>query len=256
MNSNEFKGLSLDDAYTDEITTTTTTPISTNETIKNQLFSSIFQKPKNSTVRNTLLEISSAYLINPLLELWNKATAVTPPSSIPSQNSNQEFPMLEKIKQIDAESSAIVKNYSAATSSSTLNNILNKKMRAKLAFRNAFYKYSNIMSKGDNNNNNNENMSDDEISYSDDGVMVANPLGTSAASNLNGNDNIDFNANFPILVPRIDEANSDDNGDDEDSENENTNAEQAGIFVLEIFGTIVGLAWGTFSQIQNFFVKN
>lgn len=59
-------------------------------------------------------------------------------------------------------------------------------------------------------------------------------------NNANNIDNIANNHN-----------NNDDNDTNDDENANNIDAETVGIFLLEIIGTVAGLTWGAFSQIQN-----
>lgn len=288
----EFKGLSLDDDSGEEEEETTEQFASSKNptgiigiaTIPSKYFSSLlngislnklqnsFGAPQNN-ITNKIIATSTTYFINPLVNAWNVARK--------NLSLNSPNPISERIKQEDEFSNGNMNRYASLPyQSSNKNNVgvvddftsngnddqdvegddddssndENIKTRAKLAFRNAFYKYSNLMSKRYYNKTSTIEGGDGG-GEDDDGVTTDIPMGK---ANLN-NDTMEFNVDFPI--EKIDENSNgdseDDNiGDGDDDSGGNTDTGNVGIFVLEIFGTIAGLGWGAISQIQNIFTRN
>lgn len=182
---------------------------------------------------------TSATYINPLLNLWKTATM--------KLNSERDTTIQEQQQQYNK--SADIENYTY-TSSSPLQFDESIKMNvsnpSSLAFRYAFSKYLNFISKGYRHDDENKTISENS-ELSD--VLLGDV-------NLNNNNTMGVDVDFPI--ERIDKRNDrvEDNDDDESNENSNYDAGNFGIFILEIFGTIVGLTWGAFSQIQNLFTQS
>lgn len=247
-----------------------------------------------NNVTNGIVATSTTYFINPLVNAWNVATknlnlnSLNPISkrrieqteedefsngningyaSLPYQSSSNDNavaaatdPDFTSSKDDgtddgddDDDENAVVVLVDDSTNDGNI------KMRAKLAFGNAFYKYLNLMSKGYYNNKTDsfEGGSSGSSSNSSTGEI---PLGK---ANLN-NKTMEFNADFPIERIDVNDNDEDDGdgnngggvGDDNENTGGNTNAENVGIFVLEIFGTIAGLGWGAISQIQNIFTRD
>lgn len=141
--------------------------------------------------------------------------------------------------------------------------------RAALAFQNAFYKYSN---------NNGGRMDAEEVDSLETATPAVNNVGVGVAAatrlvddvlarSVNAvaqNDSgIDHNGNSSVTTtesPNIQIIQSHQSLAATQQSNGGmmapNPAESAGIYVLEIVGTVVGLTWGAFSQIQNWLNKN
>ncbi|XP_037039209.1 trigger factor-like [Bradysia coprophila] len=191
---------------------------------------------------------ATATYINPLLNVWKRATL--------QLNFRRNTTVLYQQKHNNDTISNIT--YPSPTLQQPTNESIGvtnlvSNPSSSLGFRYAFSKYLNLISKGYGDADENETIA--ELS---DGVP-------SGDVNLNNNNTMGVNAvAFPI--ERIDERNDDDddaddddiqaNDDNDDELNENGNDDNFGIFILEIFGTIAGLTWGAFSQLQNLFAQN
>lgn len=184
---------------------------------------------------------TSATYINPLLNIWKIATM--------KLNFERDTITLQEHqynKSTDSENDTDTSSPLQFNESIKTNLVSNP---SSLGLRYAFSKYLNLMSKGYGNDDENKTISE----YSE---LSGVPLGD---VNLNNNNTMGVDVDFPI--ERTDERNDNDDGiedndDDETNENSNYDAGNFGIFILEIFGTIAGLTWGAFSQIQNLFTQN
>ena len=257
----EFEGLTLDSDA--ELLPET---FSTEKQADKHILSSIFEPisvntlNKTSEYTNKLLSASKTYLINPLLDIWHTVarTSKTPLATTTTTDADEKKTEYYSNKWQEAKqtvnkaiddktkkSTDVSGNFDAYNNSDSAllpsanqtSKYNSHKIRAKLAFQNAFLKYSNLMSKMYTNNR------------SSDGG------GGGVEANLNA-DTVENVTNVEIVMDRIDEN---DNGEDSETETVGETVgevEDTGIFVLEIFGTIVGLAWGTISQIQSLFQRN
>lgn len=174
----------------------------------------------------------------------------------------------------------------------------NPKTRAKLAFQNAFYKYSNSVSNRNSNkmiqhSNTAPAAVDDDNGATNEArmsspVVEGIPLGNNDYLNAKTMDvavqvgnaagaSVANGAIRYLILRRIDERQQQqqhavDSDGDEDNVNDivdkigdssdgndtdaNANIETIGIFILEIIGSVAGLTWGAFSQIQNSLFAN
>lgn len=200
-----------------------------------------FNKLQNASdpeFRSKILATSATY-INPLLNLWKTATIKLNSerdTTIPQQHQQYN-------KSADIESDTYnTPSYPLQFNDSIKTNIVSNP--SSLAFRYAFSKYLNLISKG-------YRHDDENKTISENSKLSGVPLGD---VNLNNNNTMGVDVDFPI--ERIDERTDEDNDDDESNENSNYDAGNFGIFILEIFGTVIGLTWGAFSQLQNLFTQN
>lgn len=226
---------------------------------------------------NKIIGTSATY-INPLRNAWNRATmklnlvrdTTTTITESPADSGNNDAISNITSPPQPPNAENIQTNYQVSNSASS-----------SLGFGYAFSKYLNFMmpSKGYGNNGNDDDDNDDDdvdSSSDDENKTISERSELSddmpwGDANLNNNNTMGVvdGADFPI--ERIDEQtdneddNSEDSGDDDDNNdddddesNENGifDAGNFGIFILEIFGTIAGLTWGAFSQIQNLFTQN
>lgn len=206
---------------------------------------------------------ATATYINPLLDVWKRATLqlnFTRNTTVLHQPNNFTDSVNDTISNIHPSPTL----RQPANESNGITNLVSNPSLS-LGFRYAFSKYLNLISKGYGYNNTVENETMAELS---DGVPTGDV-------NLNNNNTMGMNGvDFPI--ERIDERKDDnddegdgiqgndndeeeedgDDDDDESDENGNFDASNFGIFILEIFGTIAGLTWGAFSQIQSLFAQN
>lgn len=213
-----------------------------------------FNKLRNASdpeYSSKIIGTSGTY-INPLLNIWKRAT----------MKLNFERDDTTTLQQHQYNKSTTSDSENVSNTTSPLQFTENIKTNlvsnpSSLGLRYAFSKYLNLMLKGYGNDDENKTIS--EYSELSGGV----PWGDDV--NLNNNNNtMGVDVDFPI--ERIDERKDDDgiedNDDDvdddsdESSENGNDDASNFGIFILEIFGTIAGLTWGAFSQLQNVFTQN
>lgn len=271
----EFEGLSLDDSADDEdddkpgsvdnVQPPKLFPFSLSRIDLNNLRGLTDAHRQN--IRNKIAT-SAARLINPLFHIWFAATkrnlnANNSPNPMSKQQqqlnddddavnirttftSTPTDEVASTAREEEIFNDALVQLTTTAPfnphQSSNDDDIENSTtIASELAYRNAFYKYSNLMSREYYKNV----KSDDTPSHT-----IVDDIPLAVAGNFNHVPMYhSANADFPI--ERIDDVTqADDNTSSGDNSNE---AENVGIFVLEIFGTIVGLGWGAFSQIQSFF---
>lgn len=269
----EFVGLSLDDSADDE---DDDKPVSVENVQPPKLFPFTLSRIDFNNLRGLTdahkqnirkkIATSAARLINPLFHIWFAATrrnlnannSTNPMSKLNDDDDAENVRTTLTSTPTDVVTSAaqteeifndaLVQHTTTApfdpTQSSNGNDddIANSTtIAAELAFRNAFYKYSNLMSREYYKNV----KSDDTQSHT-----IADDIPLAVAGNLNQVP-MYSSANVDFPIERIDDVTpADDSNNGADNSNE---AENVGIFVLEIFGTIVGLGWGAFSQIQSFF---
>lgn len=200
-------------------------------------------KLRNATDPEYLSKIisASATYINPLLNAWNRATM--------KLNSERDTTTLQHQSNETTDSDNDTSHNITYPPSSSVQSIHSVSYPASLGFRYAFSKYL-IQSKGYGNDDKNKTISEQHSVTGGDANLNNN--------NTMGVDDVDF------PIERIDERNDDtiednDDVDDNDESNENETYDDAGnfgIFILEIFGTIAGLTWGAFSQLQSLFSQN
>lgn len=280
----EFVGLSLDDSADDE---DDDKPVSVENVQPPKLFPFSLSRidfnnlrgltdAHKQNIRNKIAT-SAARLINPLFHIWFAATrrnlnanySPNPMSKQQQQQLNDDNDA-ENIRTtftstptdvvastaVDVFNDALMQHTTTApfdphqSSNGNDDDIANSTpIPAELAFRNAFYKYSNLMSR-----EYYENVkSVDPPSHIDNSVnaTIVDDIPLTVVGNFNHVPMYtSTNVDFPI--ERIDEVTP--AADDSNNVGDNSNdAENVGIFVLEIFGTIIGLGWGAISQIQSFF---
>lgn len=182
-----------------------------------------------------ILSTSVTY-INPLVNLWKTA----------SKKLNFERDTMVEKREYNKSTDNENDTYTSVTPLQLNESIKTVSNPSSLAFRYAFSKYLNLISKGYRNEN--ETMSE----YSE---LLDVPSGD---VNLNNNNTMGVDVDFPIEKgdKRNDKSEDNDDDDDESNENGNYDAGNIGIFILELFGTLVGLSWGAFSQLQNLFTQN
>lgn len=189
---------------------------------------------------------ASATYINPLLNIWKRATM---------KLNFQRDTMLQQERYNQSSSSSVNDTNDDTTPHQQFDerittSLVSSPSSSLLGFRYAFSKYLNLIAKGYGNGNENKTISEhSELS----GV----PWGD---VNLNNNNTMGLDVDFPIerIDERKDDESIEDNNDDNDDDNESNenDAGNFGIFILEIFGTIAGLSWGAFSQLQNLFTQS
>lgn len=275
----EFKGLSLDDTSDEE---DDDKPVSIENVQPPKLFPFSLSRidfnnlrglteAHKQNIRNKIAT-SAAHLINPLFHIWFAATrqnlnANNSQNPMSKQQQLNDDDGVENIRTtftstptdvvastaqaVEIFNDALVQHTTTAPfdphQSPNGNDDDSTTIAAELAFHNAFYKYSNLMSREYYKNV----KSDDIQSRTDDSVnaTIVDDIPLTVVSHFNHVPRYpSANVDFPI--ERVDEVTPADGNNGGDYSN---NAENVGIFVLEIFGTIVGLGWGAFSQIQSFF---
>ncbi len=231
-------------------------------------FSSIIASVALNKLRNAtdpeyfskMIGTSSATYINPLLDVWKRATM------------KLKFVRDTTSQQHQYENMSTVSNNTYLPSMPSLHqlndsietNPVSNPSSSSLGFRFAFSKYLNLISKGYGNDDDNDDDDDANKKTISEHSELSGGVGGVPWGDVNLNNNHTMgvdDVDFPI--ERIDERKDDDvdgiedsDDDDESNENGNLDAGNFGIFILEIFGTIAGLTWGAFSQIQSLFAQN
>lgn len=149
--------------------------------------------------------------------------------------------------------------------------------RAAHAFQNAFFKYSNYMPTTSTSSNNTSTSTHDATATNVHGQVlgpsnklkyVHNAVGTDG-DGLLANFLDDTPSNIQIVASEKSKMNGTvtattttttssaaANGNDKHPNSKRQSLESAGILVLEMFGTVIGLTWGAFSHLQSYFNNN
>lgn len=157
------------------------------------------------------------------------------------------------------------KRNAPSTSSSSSPPTSNHIERAAQAFQNAFFKYSNYM----------PTTSSSSTTSTHDALPTTNVHGPSQKSTSMHNDVIDGTDGNGLLANFLDDSRSNiqivpsgkskinettasaaADVDDKHPNSKRQSLESAGILVLEMFGTVIGLTWGAFSHVQSYFNNN
>lgn len=202
---------------------------------------------------------ASATYINPLIDVWKRATlqlSFGRNTTLLQQHNKSTDSVNDTINNTNPSPTPL---QSSTNEGIGITNLVSNPSSS-LGFRYAFSKYLNFITKG--------------YDYGDDNKTIAELSDGVPTGNVNLNNNntmgVDDGVDFPI--ERTDERNDDndnddgiqhnddeysnDDDDDESDGNGSYDAGNFGIFILEIFGTIAGLTWGAFSQLQNLFAQN